>query len=438
MPLPTVHRVAYNLAMAIGGQRAAHIRVESAPLVEPCGECSRPLRVTMVNKYYSPPHLGGVEAVVRWLGEGLAEHAGAQVRALVCNEGPDRVEERVDGVQVVRLARRFRVSSAPIAPALPGALRAEARRFDCPDVLNFHTPYPWGELSLLLARPDLPSVVLYHSDIVRQRRLLTVYGPFLERFLDKVDLIVAASPDLVRSSPFLAPRSHKCRVVPFGLPERKLDATPAILERAAQLRAAHGGRRVVLFVGRFVYYKGADVLVRAMRGVDAELVMIGRGPLEDELHRQAAVAGTRVSFLAPLAEDELAAWYYAADVLCLPSVASSEAFGLVQIEAHAAGTPVVSTALPTGVRFANPDGVTGLVVPPGDDDALRQALARLLEDDDLRRRLGEQARERALREFTLPRMVAGTVEVYREAQEVHIARRSRRAPGARPRAGTSA
>ena len=390
---------------------------------------SRPLRVTMVNKYYSP-HLGGVEMVVRTLSEGLVEHAGARVRALVSNEGRARVEEYIGGVAVVRLPRQLALSSAPVAAGMPGALRDEMRRAgpdgpEPPDVVNLHSPYPWGELSFLQASLDVPSVVLYHSDIVRQKRLLTAYRPFLERFLDRVDLIVTSSPNMVRSSPFLTPRADKCRVVPFGLPAERLAAAPAVLRRAAELRAARAGRKIVLFVGRLVYYKGIDVLVRAMAGADADLVLIGRGPLEAELRELASAAGiaARVTFLAPQDEDELAAWYLAADVFCLPSVARSEAFGLVQIEAHAAGTPVVSTDLPTGVSYANPDGVTGLTVPPGDAPALAVALNRLLGDDELRARLGGQAQARARREFTIPRMVARTLDVYAEAAARHAARR---------------
>ena len=197
------------------------------------------------------------------------EHAGARVRALVSNEGRERVEETIGGVDVVRLPRQLALSSAPVAAGMPGALRDEMRRAgpdgpEPPDVVNLHSPYPWGELSFLQARPDVPSVVLYHSDIVRQKRLLAAYRPFLERFLDRVDLIVTSSPNMVRSSPFLAPRAEKCRVVPFGLPAERLAATPAVLRRAAELRAAHAGRKIVLFVGRLVYYKGVDVLVRAM------------------------------------------------------------------------------------------------------------------------------------------------------------------------------
>jgi rhamnosyl/mannosyltransferase len=384
------------------------------------------LRVTMVNKYYWPPHIGGIEAVVRHLSEGLVEYADAQVRALVCNEGGERVTQAIAGVDVVRLPRQLSLSSAPVAVSLPFALSDESRRLAPPDVVNLHSPYPWGELSFLLARPDVPSVVLYHSDIVRQQRLLTAYRPFLERFLDAVDLIVASSPDMVRNSRFLAPRAEKCRVVPFGLPVERLCGTPAVQRRAAELRAAHGGRHIVLFVGRLVYYKGADVLVRAMATVDADLVLIGRGALERELRELAAAQGTAAStaFLDRQDDDELAAWYQAADVLCLPSVARSEAFGLVQIEAHAAGTPVVSTDLPTGVPYANPDGVTGLTVPPGDTAALAAALNRLLGDDELRARLGRQAPARALSSFTIPRMVERTLAVYAEAIERHARRRA--------------
>jgi glycosyltransferase involved in cell wall biosynthesis len=378
----------------------------------------------MVNKYYSPPHLGGIEVVVRHLSEGLVRCAGAQVRALVCNESRRRVEESVSGVEVLRLPRHLRISAAPVAAGMPGALRTAARGSDRCDILHFHSPYPWGELSLLASRPHVPSVVLYHSDIVRQKRLLAAYRPFLERFLDQVDLIIVSSPNMMRHSPFLTPRAAKCRVVPFGLPLEHVAESSDAPRRAAELRGAHAGRRIVLFVGRLVYYKGVDVLIRAMADLDADLVLIVDGPLESELRGLAREVGVaaRSTFLSPASDAELAAWYHAADVLCLPSVARSEAFGLVQIEAHAAGTPVVSTNLPTGVPYANLDSVTGLIVPPGDAAALAGALRRLLADDCLRLRLGAQARSRALSEFTVPRMVEGTLQVYAEAADVHARR----------------
>jgi rhamnosyl/mannosyltransferase len=164
-----------------------------------------------------------------------------------------------------------------------------------------------------------------------------------------------------------------------------------------------------------------------MEHVDADLVLIGRGPLEGQLREIAVARGLdyRTSFIPQQDEAELAAWYHAADVFALPSVARSEAFGLVQIEAHAAGTPVISTNLTTSVPYANLDGVTGLVVPVGSVQALADALRRLLGDDALRARLGEQARKRALSQFTIPRMVDNVQAVYAEAIELHAARGGR-------------
>jgi rhamnosyl/mannosyltransferase len=157
-----------------------------------------------------------------------------------------------------------------------------------------------------------------------------------------------------------------------------------------------------------------------MASVDADLVLVGKGPLRAELEALAASLGIadRITFAEPLGFDDLVAWYHAADVFCLPSVARSEAFGLVQLEAHAAGTPVVSTRLTTGVPYVNPDGVTGLTVPPADVPALAVALRTLVDDAALRERLGRQARERAHSQFTIPRMVDDTIAVYAEARGV--------------------
>jgi rhamnosyl/mannosyltransferase len=106
-----------------------------------------------------------------------------------------------------------------------------------------------------------------------------------------------------------------------------------------------------------------------------------------------------------VSDEDLPAYYQAADVFVLPSVAPTEAFGVVQIEAMAAGIPVVCTNLPTGVPWVNQDGVTGLVVPPEDSVALGRAIAMILGDADLRARLGRQARARADALFSRERMI---------------------------------
>lgn len=387
------------------------------------------LRVTLINKYY-PPHVGGIENHVRDLARGLAAREGFEVQAIVANETRALAVERLEGVGVVRLPRMFAYASTPVCPMLPWAMRraatlnsnaatgaaAERSSRTARNLIHLHFPYPWGEVSWLVNHYSVPTVLTYHSDIVRQERLLSFYKPILRRILQRVDLIIASSPNMVEHSEFLRPLAHKCRVVPLGIEVDRLAPSPAFDARARQLREEHS-RNIVLFVGRLVYYKGVDVLVRAMAQVGADLVLVGTGPLEPQLLALGADLGIsdRLTFLRYLGDDDLAAWYRAADVLCLPSVARSEAFGLVQLEAHAAGTPVVSTTLPTGVPFVNRHNETGLTVPPGDAEALAAALNSLLQNDQLRRRLGRQALERARRDFSTSQMVARTVEVYQEA-----------------------
>ena len=373
------------------------------------------MHVTFINKYYWPPHLGGIETYVQSLAEALAERDGFRASAIVSNESGETVREEVGGVDVLRLARTFAAASTPVAFGMRRAIRAAARGPERTDLFHIQFPYPWGDWAWQRAGCPGPMVLSYHSDIVRQRFLGALYRPVMQRLLARADRIIVATPPMIEHSPFLAPHADKCRLVPYGIRPERYEATPARLDQAARIRAQHT-RPIVLFVGRLIYYKGVDVLVRAMTGFDADVVLVGAGPLEGELRELATCLGVadRLSIVPPLDDEALTAHFLAADVFCLPSVARSEAFGIVQIEAHICGTPVVSTNLPTGVPWVNQHGETGLVVPPGDPSALAGALARLLTDDALRARLGARARERVLESFTVETMVAATLSVYDE------------------------
>lgn len=368
----------------------------------------------MVSKYYSPPHLGGVETVVASLSAALVAR-GAEVSALVANEAASAVIDVIDGVRVTRLARAAAVAKTPITIGMRTAIRAAARGSEPADIIQLNHPYPWGEAAWLSSGAKVPMVIGYHADITRQKRLLALYQPVLDRVFDKAAVIVASSPNIVRGSEVLSRYAEKCRVIPYGIEPSRYDATPRIAARVAELRSAHE-RPVVLFVGRLVYYKGLEVLLGAMRGVEADLVVVGSGPLEGELRRLAAAGGIAgsVTFLPPQPFEELVALYRAADVFCLPSTARAESFGIVQLEAQVCGVPCVSTDLPTSVPYVNLDGVTGTTVPAGDVDALAGALQRLVTDTDLRERLGLQARERVLARFTVDHMACAYLDLYRE------------------------
>jgi rhamnosyl/mannosyltransferase len=203
-------------------------------------------------------------------------------------------------------------------------------------------------------------------------------------------------------------------VIPFGIDTERYGLAAAGMA-GRKLRHTLGGQRIVLFVGRLVYYKGLPVLLRAMRDVDATLVLVGEGPDRQALQRLAGECGVagRVRFEGAVDDALLPAYYQACDVFVLPSTAMSEGFGIVQLEAMASGRPVVSTSLPTGLSTVNVDGSTGLVVAPGDAGALRAAIWRILDAPHLGRRFGEAARQRVLARYDVEAMVDATLTLYR-------------------------
>lgn len=365
---------------------------------------TRRLRVLHLGKYY-PPAPGGMESHLATLCRALADDV--DVTVVVSNHRPGTVRERIGGVEVVRLATRLAVAGAAVSPGMAAAIR----RADA-DVVHLHHPNPTAVLAWMASGSRAPLVVTYHSDIVRQRLLGAAFSPLLHRFLRRAHAVVASSAGYAATSPVLAAHAGKVRVIPFGI--EAADPTDADLAEAARLRARFGPR-VVLGVGRLVYYKGFHYLVRSMQHVDGTLVLVGDGSLAAPLRAAAAEAGVadRVWFAG--AVPRTAPYYAAADVFALPAVARSEAFGLVQLEAMAAGLPVVNTAIPGGVPFVSPDGETGITVPPADPEALAAALGRLLDDAALRRTLGEAGRARVRERFSAARMAAETLALYREA-----------------------
>jgi len=284
------------------------------------------------------------------------------------------------------------------------------------DLVHLQFPAdPMAHFSIELLPRRVKRVISWHSDIVRQKRLLTLYRPFLDRLVRSADAIIAATPAHISSSEQLsAVRDRNVfHVVPYGFDLSRFRERPAL---ADELRRRYGGGFLVFALGRHVYYKGFEFLIRALAGMpEAVLVLGGHGPLTQYLGRVAEEAGVggRVHFVGRIPEVELPGYYHACDVFCLPSVEPAEAFGIVQIEAMASGRPVVCCQLHNGVTWVNQDGITGLVVPPADSEALAAALSTLMRDPALRARLGEQGRSRAFDVFTLEAMARGTLSVYR-------------------------
>ncbi len=381
------------------------------------------MKVLYLYKDYYPV-LGGVENYVRQLAEAMRER-GHETEVLVTNTHWRGVREIIEGIPVTKTGRLLNLASAPVSLTmfsdLYRRLLSSAHR---PDIIHLQFPYPTGELAWLssrlltlggVARPK--TVLTYHSDIVRQKRLLKLYSPFLGRVLKNVDTILATSPQYIASSPWLQNLADKCVVAPLGVNYERFANVQT--DKVAALKAKYGaGQPLLLFAGRLRYYKGLQFLLQALPYISAacKLVVVGIGPMEAAWKAQATALGLndRVFFVGEVGDDELPAYYQAADIFVLPACERSEAFGIVQLEAMAAGCPVISTELGTGTSYVNQSGVTGLVVPPSNPSALANALDQLLTNPNLRLQMAARAQQRIQTEFTIQQMTSRTEQVYQD------------------------
>ena len=385
------------------------------------------LRVVHLGKYY-PPSPGGIETHTQTLCRAQAD-LGCRVTAIVVNHAdrqgrdvtfartvrtPD-VEDADGPVRVVRVGRYANVAKLDVAPALVAAIRRQARVGA--DVWHMHAPNPAMMFAALAASAARPLVITHHSDIVKQRLLRVVFGPVEQAAYRRAALVLSDSPGYIDGSPLLQQLGDKVRVLPLGL-----DLTPfrepssAAEGFAAELRAKYPGP-LWLAVGRLIYYKGFHVALAALKQVSGTLLVSGTGPLADELKRQAAEldVADRVAWLGRTSADQLVGCYQAATALWFPSVARSEGFGQVQVEAMASGCPVINTAIPgSGVAWVSRNEREGLTVPVSDSAALAAAANRLLAEPGLRERLVAAGRERASAEYDWRVMGGRSLAIYWE------------------------
>ncbi len=370
------------------------------------------MRILHLGKYYHP-HNGGMETVLRNIAEGLLD-SGDEVAVIAAGPGtlPYRTKLTAPGGRTGLLfgtpclGRWF---SQPLTWDLVHTLRRTLREFQ-PELVHLHLPNPLGAAAWLACcalesgpRPVL--VVWHHADMHRQKVGRILLRPVVRACLDRAEGISVSTRALAAVSRELRGLEAKVRVIPFGI------------EAPFEGQGGEKETGPFLFVGRLVKYKGVGVLLRALALVpEAHLEIVGAGPREEFLRDLARRLGLndRVGFRGRLSEPELSLCLARARALVLPSLDAGETFGLVQLEAMAMGKAVIASDLPTGVTEVGRAGTTGLLVPPGDVQALAVALKRLQADPDLARAMGDAGKERYLEIFTRERMISDLRRWYRD------------------------
>lgn len=383
------------------------------------------MRVLHIGKFY-PPFAGGMENFLADLLPALG-HQDVVAAALV-HDAPSlsaspAPAENAQQVSVYRVPCYGRVLYAPVSPSFPFWLARVIAEFQ-PDLLHLHLPNTSAFWALVVpAARRLPWVIHWHADVVAStidRRLALayrLYRPFEQRLLAASAAIIATSPPYLEASAALAPWRTRCRVIPLGLaPTRIPEPDTAARSRAVAWWGQSGFR--ILAIGRLTYYKGHDSLIQAVIGLaDSRTLIVGTG---EHRKRLAALIETlrlqdRVALPGFQPDGDLTALLASCDVLCLPSLERTEAFGLVLLEAMRFGKPVVVSDIPgSGPGWVVHQAGQGLCVPPGDPQALAVALRQLQQDPGQRAALG-QAGAAALREqFGIEPVAAAIKALYQQ------------------------
>lgn len=365
------------------------------------------MRILHFYKTYYPDSFGGVEQVIFQLA-GASAKLGVETSVLSLT--PSKVERVIEfnGHDVFRCHRNFQIASTDFSLSAIWRFKELAKKAD---IVHYHFPWPFMDLVHFVTNHKKPSVVTYHSDIVKQKNLLKLYQPLMNRFLESVDAIVATSPNYRVTSDVLQRFQAKTEVIPIGL-----DPSLYPYPNVGRLAYWHGklGDKFFLFIGVLRYYKGLNILLDALALGDLPMVIVGAGPIEAELKAKAVELGLKnVIFLGQVSEDDKVAILSLSFAMVFPSHLRSEAFGISLLEGAMYGKPLISSEIGTGTSFINSDQQTGIVVPPSSPKDLHIAMTYLWNHPEVARRMGKNASERFSALFTADKMSQSYLDLYR-------------------------
>jgi glycosyltransferase involved in cell wall biosynthesis len=339
-------------------------------------------------------------------------------------DSKDSVENSM-GMTIHRYATNLKIASANLS------LKLMYKPLD-EDVeivhAHYNIPLPDLSASRYAKKKHLPFIITYHADaqesggnFIRNTATAFYNKYILDKVLSNADIIIATSKSYIDESKYLGNYRDKVRVVPNGINLEDFEIGLSKEECRSELGLPQD-KKIILFFGNIVAYKGPDVLLKAFEIVknsypEVVLLFAGRGGMQRELEDLSREKGIsdKVIFAGFIDEELKPLYYHCADIFCLPSVTLAEAFGIVNLEAMACGLPVVSSKL-GGIPDIVQNGRNGIVVEPGNIESLADALLTLLEDDELRKRMSSEGKNMS-EDYDWNKIAEETEKIYDELLE---------------------
>lgn len=339
------------------------------------------MKVLQVGKFYYPI-IGGVETVAFDITEMLNRN-GITCDVLCTDVIRKSSVEKLNGYNVYRAGSLTNIFSTSISFEYIFLLRNIIAEYD---IIHIHLPNPLANIALLASKLEGKKIVLHwHSDIIKQKKLLKFYRPLQTWLLKRADAIIGTSEKYIFESEEIKSYSEKCVAIPIGIDDSRLQSRPDVVKK---IKEKYENKKIIFSIGRHVYYKGFEYLISAAGLLDENFVVLigGDGPLRSELQQKIKAEGLekKVYLVGKIPNNELGSYFEACDIFCLPSILKSEAFGVVQIEAMSFGKPIVATNIKgSGTSWVNQHGISGLNVEACDPIALSKAICAITKDEEV-------------------------------------------------------
>ena len=331
--------------------------------------------------------------------------------------GQKYVEFNSAGVTVSLIPILGKKVFVPISPSFYSHVKRIVKQCS-PDVIHIHMPNV-SSFPLLFSKEfhGIPWVVHWHSDVLgaapdwRVKLLYPFYRFFEKRVLQKASKVIVTSPPYLASSSPLKEVTNKCEVIPLGL----TDVRTSFTKTAEDSKCTR-----LLCIGRLTYYKGHRYLLEAMsilKDYDINLDIVGSGELGPSLKQYSVDLGVtqKVNFLGKVSNSRLEKLLQESDLVCLPSIEKTEAFGLVLLEAMRVGKPcLVTDVVGSGMSWVVVNNETGVVVSHSNKVALAESILNCHYNHKLFEQLGRNGRSRFLSHFDINQVAKKTIDLYRK------------------------
>ena len=356
-------------------------------------------RILHISKYYYP-FSGGTEQVARDCV--LALKGKYEQKVIAFNDGKQDRVEKIDEIDVYKCGCFIKIFAQSLSINYKKVLKKLIGEFK-PDIVIFHYPNPFVASLLLheLKYSTAKLIVYWHLDIIRQKVLKNFFINQNRRLLRKAEKIIATSPNYVEGSKWLQSVKEKCIVIPNCINIERMKITTEIKKRSEKIREDHSKSTICVAIGRHTKYKGFTYLIQASKYLDDNFIIfiIGEGELTEQLRREAA-EDKKIIFTGRLNDNEMKALLLASDIFCFPSITKNEAFGLVLVEAMYYAKPVVLFSIPgSGVNYVCLNNQTGIEIPNGDAEAYAEAMKKLADNPELRKKMGGNGKVRVEENF---------------------------------------